>query len=40
MSGRILALDIATNTGVAEGVPGEQPTLRSVRFGEQGASLG
>ncbi len=39
MAGRILALDIATATGVAEGAPGEQPTLRSVRFGEQGASL-
>jgi hypothetical protein len=35
---RIAAFDIATATGVADGYPGEIPTLETVRFGADGDS--
>lgn len=34
----ILALDVATNTGWAEGTPGGLPRLGSIRFGDAGGS--
>jgi hypothetical protein len=34
----ILALDVATTTGWARGVPGETPTCGSIRFGARDAS--
>jgi len=40
MSGRILFLDIARNTGWAEGVPGEKIASGSVRLAGDGASHG
>jgi hypothetical protein len=33
---RILALDVATVTGVCDGVAGEEPTFSTVRFGSDG----
>jgi len=35
---RILALDVATQTGAAEGRPGEIPTLSTLKFGGEGVS--
>ena len=34
----IIALDLATHTGWAEGVPGKPPVLGSIRFGSPGSS--
>jgi len=38
MTGPILALDLATNTGWCEGIPGEKPTFGSVRLAYSGGT--
>lgn len=40
MNGGILALDIATTTGWAEGLPGDRPVSGSIRLAQPGSSHG